>query len=788
MTATTTLIDHYAQAGLHFVRIHCRHGKPTKGPSVKGWNLPHAKDNPHGYTRDASRVQAWLKAGDNVGLALGPSCVLSFDIDDQPTTREIFTSLGLPLDAWFSDPARVEIRSGKPGKAKLLFRVPDGEMPPSCKLEFGIGKDSRAIFELRHKSGEGHTLQDVLPPSIHPDTRCPYELVGDVSTMPEIPPELLALWRAWPLEAFKSFDPAYTPPLPTTRPRATERVAGQRDPIAEFNATHDLRELLQAHGYRPKGRRYLRPGSESGIPGLVILPDGFSCYSHGADTLNDGHRHDAFDVYRLLGCGGDWSTALAWNEDITRENREQWRNAQREVPKPPLDEGYLDALGSKEKPKAASVQLEYSLDDEFIPIGDFIAAPPDNSYLVKGVLPASGLGQVFGCSHVGKSFVLIDLACHVALGWDWHGCKVKKAPVLYVAAEGVAGLKLRFRAWFQAHNVDPPKTLRIRTIPADLTTAESTKAIAERMARLPERPGLVVLDTFATNYGPGSENDAEDMNAAIAGLRTLQGDGLILTAHHTGHSDKTRSRGHSSLFAALDVELQVTQDADKRIKLGHTKLRDGDRKDAIATFELQKVPLPWADVDGDPLNSAVLVKTEAPEQTGTCSAFLPASQRIALEALKTALMAHGVEDKGIVSVAEDQWRKAAYEVGISSGDTDRAKRQAFQRAKLDLIAKQRASSLNGRFWIPAPTGTNRNKPEHVPQCSAGESVGGEEQTGTSSFKGCSVFLPNVPPTAANDQIASSSSLVNSLSPEPGISSHQQTDSPSVEAKPDRGEP
>ena len=89
----------------------------------------------------------------------------------------------------------------------------------------------------------------------------------------------------------------------------------------------------------------------------------------------------------------------------------------------------------------------------------------------------------------------------------------------------------------------------------------------------------------------------------------------------TLHSDKTRSRGHSSLFAALDVELQVTQDADKRIKLGHTKLRDGDRKDAIATFELQKVPLPWADVDGDPLNSAVLVKTEAPEQTGTCSAM-----------------------------------------------------------------------------------------------------------------------------------------------------------------------
>ncbi len=394
---------------------------------------------------------------------------------------------------------------------------------------------------------------------------------------------------------------------------------------------------------------------------------------------------------------------------------------------------------------------EFALDDEFMPIGDFIASPPDSSYLVKGVLPASGLGQVFGCSHVGKSFVLIDLACHVALGWDWHGFKVNKAPVLYIAAEGVAGLKLRFRAWFQDHNVAPPPNLRIRTIPADLSAEDATATIAERMARLPERPGLVLVDTFATNFGPGSENDAEDMNAAIAGLRTLKGDGLILTAHHTGHGDKSRGRGHSSLFAALDVELQVTQDADKRIKVGHTKLRDGDKLETIAAFELKKVSLPWADVDGDPLNSAVLVKAE---QTGTCSASddrLPASQRIALDALKTALVEHGAEDRGVVSVAEDQWRQAAYDAGISSGDTDRAKRQAFQRARLDLTAKKRVSVFNGRFWIPDPRGTNRNKPEHVPKCSAGESMGERNKPEHHPLKDVPCSAPVFPQHAADDR-------------------------------------
>ena len=429
-----------------------------------------------------------------------------------------------------------------------------------------------------------------------------------------------------------------------------------------------------------------------------------------------------------------------------------------------------------------------SADDEFMLISDFIASPPNSSYLVKGVLPASGLGQVFGCSHVGKSFLLIDLACHVALGWDWHGYKVRQAPVLYIAAEGVSGLKLRFRAWFQAHNVAPPENLRIRTIPANLTAAESTAAIAERMAKLPERPGLVLIDTFATNYGPGSENDSEAMSAALAGLQTLRGGGLVLCAHHTGHGDKTRSRGHSSLFAALDVELQVTQDAERRIKVGHTKLRDGEKIETIAAFELQKVSLPWVDEDGTPLGSAVLVKTDAPD-TAMHSERLPASQRIALDALRTALVEHGTEDKGVVSVAEDQWRKAAYDGGISSGDTDRSKRQAFQRAKLDLIAKKRVSTGECRYWIPVPRGTNRNKPEHSAKCSAGEIRGGEEQTGTSSFKGCSVFLPRVPPTTGKTegQEGITTEPTPATSGEPVISQHAHKEGTPLPVR-DIGEP
>jgi len=324
MEAFCDLLQTYTEVGFHFVRIPRQHGKPTKAPTAKGWNLPRTPDNPNGYITNTASAAAWLKAGDNLGLALVPSGVVSLDIDNLDETQRVLAGLGLPFDEWLADPNRVEIQSGKANKGKLLFRTNGEPAPSSKKLVFGQGKAAQSIFELRHGSAEGKTLQDVLPPSIHPDTDEPYKLVGDVRQMPFIPPELLVLWREW-AETLKSFDPEYQPPAESVR-KTHKPKQGERDAIAEFNEAHDLEDVLLKHGYRRKGRRYLRPGSESGIPGVTLFDqDGRKlCFSHGGDTLNDGHAHDAFDVYRLLECGGDWRQALGWNPEITEHNNKVW--------------------------------------------------------------------------------------------------------------------------------------------------------------------------------------------------------------------------------------------------------------------------------------------------------------------------------------------------------------------------------------------------------------------------------------------------------------------------------
>ena len=60
-------------------------------------------------------------------------------------------------------------------------------------------------------------------------------------------------------------------------------------------------------------------------------------------------------------------------------------------------------------------------------------------WLVKKLLPRKGVAAIYGASGSVKTFVLLDLLLHVALGWPWAGRRVVQAPTIYIAAEGAAG-------------------------------------------------------------------------------------------------------------------------------------------------------------------------------------------------------------------------------------------------------------------------------------------------------------------------------------------------------------
>jgi hypothetical protein len=92
-----------------------------------------------------------------------------------------------------SSPDAVRIDSARPGRAKLLYAM---RRPLRTFKPIGAG------CELRCATATGSSVQDVLPPTVHPVTKRPYEwlypepLIGDWRSLPSIPATLLACWRA----------------------------------------------------------------------------------------------------------------------------------------------------------------------------------------------------------------------------------------------------------------------------------------------------------------------------------------------------------------------------------------------------------------------------------------------------------------------------------------------------------------------------------------------------------------------------------------------------------------
>ena len=121
----------------------------------------------------------------NVGLAHAYSGTCCIDLDDLVTASEWLGFRSVNIQDLIDAPDTVRISSGRDNRAKLLY-----------KLSVPLPSFSLPGFELRCATRNGLTVQDVLPPSIHPDTGNPYEWIGDWTQLPELPETVLALWKS----------------------------------------------------------------------------------------------------------------------------------------------------------------------------------------------------------------------------------------------------------------------------------------------------------------------------------------------------------------------------------------------------------------------------------------------------------------------------------------------------------------------------------------------------------------------------------------------------------------
>lgn len=172
-------VDAYIRHGWSLVPI----PEGTKAPKKTGWNLrenslKQQSDLPHGY---------------GIGLAHAYSGTMALDIDNWILADQELSKHGINIRQLYESLDSVAINSGKSGHGKLLFKMPSGMTLPTKK----VMKDGVTIYELRCATVTGLTVQDVLPPSIHPETKQPYQWAGNGhwQRLPSIPDILLQHWQ-----------------------------------------------------------------------------------------------------------------------------------------------------------------------------------------------------------------------------------------------------------------------------------------------------------------------------------------------------------------------------------------------------------------------------------------------------------------------------------------------------------------------------------------------------------------------------------------------------------------
>lgn len=210
----------------------------------------------------------------------------------------------------------------------------------------------------------------------------------------------------------------------------------------------------------------------------------------------------------------------------------------------------------------------------------------DPTWLIPGLLPAHGIGMLYGESGSYKSFLALDMALSLAFGipGQWNAPPVKN-DVLFFAGEGpVATAKKRWPAWMEWQGIEFRNDHRFvisSEVPlyTDSTAWENVKL---DLAELKVKPSLIVIDTLSRLLTGLDENSAKDASMVTKFMEQLARyyECCVVAIHHTGKDQNKGARGSSAFYANMDFVLST------RLKQGGTELRAKKQKDADVSEEV----------------------------------------------------------------------------------------------------------------------------------------------------------------------------------------------------------
>jgi hypothetical protein len=334
-------------------------------------------------------------------------------------------------------------------------------------------------------------------------------------------------------------------------------------------------------------------------------------------------------------------------------------------------------------------------------------------WLLKRVLPRKGVVVFYGVSGATKTFVLLDILLHIAIGWKWAGRRVKQASVIFIAAEASEGLRKRKTGWVEAHKTsslpaDVPFDL-IEVAPNLGTGEDDCKKIIECIEAAGKRPGVIAIDTIAQAIGGADENNT-GMATFISNATTLANhfDCLVAAVHHCPLSDDRRPRGWSGLGANVAALVLLEKIENKLQSIMEIMKLKEDESHQKFTVHLSRVII-GKDEDGEDVTTLFVESVEqgADEQAKQDNRkavqilrdeFLAAYDRLADGAPKTL----GLDDRSTVRKVRDELKNRGFLETDDKGQITATSRSHLQRVKAELV-KTKGGKLvqeKGFLWRP----------------------------------------------------------------------------------------
>ena len=477
--------------------------------------------------------------GKNIGvLCGGRSHLVALDVDiyDQRIAQqfgEIITEeLGFA-------PQRV----GMAPKTLFVFRCTES-----------VPKMRTAIFHIKGKDCAVEILaegQQFVASGIHPDTNKKYKWVDD--TLADIPVDKLTAVTPDQLREFVAMSNTMLSKHGKPKGRKANGTPQQLDWFATQELSGEIKEIDVALAHIPNDDWHYEDWVKMALSLKgAVAEDGYDLWHRFSQRSNKYDERETDRVWKSIkdvkavGAGSIFYMARDYGFDVGEFRREE---------------------------KKASVKVEI-IQGLFTPWSDITSGNGADDF-VEDVLGSGQMSVLYGDSNTGKTFFVLDLCVHVAFGWKWNGYECDQGGVIYAALEGAHGIRNRIAAVKQHFSDEiggevpdfDTITTNLDLLAEDGDTQMLIAAINERQKTFSRPLRLIVIDTLARAIAGGDENKSESMGQLVVHADAIRKEtgAHVLFVHHSGKDQARGARGHSSLRAATDTEIEVVRDNDATI-------------------------------------------------------------------------------------------------------------------------------------------------------------------------------------------------------------------------------